>query len=456
MSQEASSPGLRRSLSVTDVVLITVSGVTPASSIFVIAPFALQGAGSGAFLAFALAAALAVAFALCYAELGAAHPNAGGEYVIIERVFGRALSLQMYLLILCLLLFIPAVLATGAAPYLNSALGTRLDGAEVALAMIVLCFGIVVLDIKLNAWLTGSFLLLELAALALIAWLGFSEAQQPATVLWQPVKAAADGGPSAVSAATIFAMVGTAVFAYNGFGGAVYFAEDMRESGRPVARAVLAALSIVVLVELIPVTALILGAPSLAEMSRQADPINYVLSHLSSPTLARVISGGIFLSVFNAIIAIVVQSGRFLYSSGRDGLWPAPASRALQRIHPRFGTPWVATLALAIPSALLTFHSSLGDLASFTVIILMLNYLLLALAALRSRLGLHPHPYRMPGWPWPPLLAVVGSLALLWAVLRDAPARDWWIIGGIALTGLLLAGRKQPVAVLIVEEQKER
>ncbi|MBN3004194.1 APC family permease [Chromobacterium alkanivorans] len=456
MSTSKAGPGLRRSLSVTDVVLITVSGVTPASSIFVIAPFALQGAGSGAFLAFALAAALAVAFALCYAELGAAHPNAGGEYVIIDRVFGRALSLQMYLLILCLLLFIPAVLATGAAPYLNSALGTRLDGAEVALAMIVLCFGIAVLDIKLNAWLTGSFLLLELAALALIAWLGFSEARQPAAVLWQPVKAAADGGLAAVPAATIAAMVGTAVFAYNGFGGAVYFAEDMRESGRPVAKAVLAALAIVVLVELIPVTALILGAPSLAEMSRQADPINYVLSHLSRPALARVISGGIFLSVFNAIIAIVVQSGRFLYSSGRDGLWPAPASRALKRIHPRFGTPWVATLALAIPSALLTFHSSLDDLASFTVIILMLNYLLLALAALRSRLGRHPHPYRMPGWPWPPLLAAAGSLSLLWAVLRDAPARDWWIIGGIALAGALLAAQRPPGKILIVDEQKER
>ncbi|MCD5362611.1 APC family permease [Chromobacterium aquaticum] len=456
MSTSKATPGLRRSLSVTDVVLITVSGVTPASSIFVIAPFALQGAGSGTFLAFALAALLAAAFALCYAELGAAHPNAGGEYVMIERVFGRRLSLLMYLLILCLLLFVPAVLATGAAPYLNSALGARLDGAEVALAMIVLCFGIAVLDIKLNAWLTGSFLLLEVAALTLIAWLGFSEARQPAAVLWQPVMAAADGGLATVPVAAIAAMAGIAVFAYNGFGGAVYFAEDMSESGRPVAQAVLATLLIVVLVELIPVTALILGAPSLAELSRQADPIHYVLSHLSSPAVARVISGGIFLSVFNAIIAIVVQSGRFLYSSGRDGLWPAPASRALQRIHPRFGTPWVATLALALPSALLTFHSSLAGLASFTVIILMLSYLLLALAALRSRRGRHPHPYRMPWWPWPPLLAAAGSVYLLWAALRDAPARDGWIMAGIVLAGVLLAAQRPRCKVLIIDEQKER
>jgi hypothetical protein len=35
-----------------DVVAITVSAVTPASSVFVIAPFAIQQAGSGAFLSF--------------------------------------------------------------------------------------------------------------------------------------------------------------------------------------------------------------------------------------------------------------------------------------------------------------------------------------------------------------------------------------------------------------------
>ena len=61
---------LKPTLSVFDVVAITVSAVTPASSVFVIAPFAIQQAGSGVFLAFVLAALLALMFAFCYAELG--------------------------------------------------------------------------------------------------------------------------------------------------------------------------------------------------------------------------------------------------------------------------------------------------------------------------------------------------------------------------------------------------
>ena len=49
---------LSQTLSVRDAVMITVSGVTPASSIFVIAPFAIQQAGSGAVLSFLLGGVL--------------------------------------------------------------------------------------------------------------------------------------------------------------------------------------------------------------------------------------------------------------------------------------------------------------------------------------------------------------------------------------------------------------
>lgn len=68
---------LKPTLSVFDVVAITVSAVTPASSVFVIAPFAIQQAGSGVFLAFVMAGLLALMFAFCYAELGRAHNSAG-------------------------------------------------------------------------------------------------------------------------------------------------------------------------------------------------------------------------------------------------------------------------------------------------------------------------------------------------------------------------------------------
>ncbi|EQA5355533.1 APC family permease [Serratia marcescens] len=439
MKESAPEHTFKGNLSVLDVVMITASGVTPASSIFVIAPLAIANAGSGAFLSFLIAACVAAAIALCYAELGAAHPSAGGEYSIIKRLFGTLCGLQTYLFILSASLFVPAVLATGAVPYLNTALGTRFD-ASTAGMLTVLVGGIcAIFNIKANALLTGAFLVVEVAVLALIAWLGFSHPHQSTEILTAPVMLDAQGSLAPVSLPLIVAMVGVALFSYNGYGAAVYMAEDMREQGRPMAVAIMLTLVIVVLVELVPFTALLLGSPSLTEMAKQADPVGYVVTQLGGPTLARVVSGAIYLSVFNAIIAIVAQFSRMMFASGRDGFWLPAFNRALKIIHPRFGTPWIATLLFGVPSALLAFCSDLESLTSFTVILLLLVYIIMAVAALISRRRRHfHHPYLMPLWPLPVVVALLCCLYVLWTILIASSLKDFIIIAGIIGFGLAL------------------
>lgn len=443
-------------LSVLDVVMITASGVTPASSIFVIAPLAIASAGSGAFISFLIAAFIAATIALCYAELGAAHPSAGGEYSIIKRLFGTLCGLQTYLFILSAALFVPAVLATGAVPYLNTALGTQFDASTAGMITILIGGACAIFNIKANALLTGTFLVVEIAVLGLIAWLGFSNPHQSADILTAPVILNPEGGLSPVSVPLIVTMVGVALFSYNGYGAAVYMAEDMREQGKPMATAIMLTLVIVVLVELLPFTALLIGAPSLVEMAKQADPVGYVVSQLGGPTLARVASGAIYLSVFNAIIAIVAQFSRMMFSSGRDGFWLPQINRALKKIHPRFGTPWIATLLFGIPSALLAFCSNLGDLTSFTVILLLLVYIIMAIAALISRRRVHfHHPYLMPLWPLPVVIALLGCLYVLWTILIASSLKDFIIIAGILCFGLVLSYMHTRQTVPLVEPSIE-
>ena len=84
-------------------------------------------------------------------------------------------------------------------------------------------------------------------------------------------------------------------------------------------------------------------------MLASPDPIGYLLNSHGNETLSRLVSAGIFLSVFNAIVAIVIQSARVIFSSGRDALWMPALNRAFTRIHPRWESPWLATLFLAIP-----------------------------------------------------------------------------------------------------------
>src|SRR5512143_2309045 len=79
---------LKRSMKLLGTLLITVSAITPASSVFIIAPGVIGQAGSGAFISFVAAAVVGIFMALVYAELSSAFPLSGGEYAIIGRAVG--------------------------------------------------------------------------------------------------------------------------------------------------------------------------------------------------------------------------------------------------------------------------------------------------------------------------------------------------------------------------------
>ena len=204
-------------------------------------------------------------------------------------------------------------------------------------------------------------------------------------------------------------------------------------------KAVLWSLLIVVILELLPLTALILGAPSLEVLIRSSDPIGYLFLSHGNELIKKIISAGIFLSVFNAIIALVILISRVIFSSGRDLLWPSRLNRLFTNIHPRFNSPWLATLFLALPSALLTFNSNLGELTSFSVLLIMLMYFIVSCCALMSRIVLkgHSHPYSMPFWPLPAIVAMLGSGFLIVDLIMATKTRDIVIIFSVLLVSCL-------------------
>src|ERR1700680_3215157 len=103
--------GLRRSMRIVGTLLLTLSSVTPASSVFVIVPGVIQQAGTGALLSMVAAALLSFPIAFVYAELASAFPIAGGEYCMLGRTLGPAWGFAMLGLILAGNMLTPAVLA---------------------------------------------------------------------------------------------------------------------------------------------------------------------------------------------------------------------------------------------------------------------------------------------------------------------------------------------------------
>jgi amino acid transporter len=235
--------------------------------------------------------------------------------------------------------------------------------------------------------------------------------------------------------AVLGAATAGAIYAFNGYGAVVFLGEEMNEAPRRIAAVVFLALGVAVVTELAPLAGVLIGAPDLHALTTASTPIPAAIAALGGPVTARVMSLAVALAIFNAMIAVALMAGRQLYSTGRDGLWPARASRALARVHPRLGSPWVATLAMGATGLL-------ACLADPHVLVLVLGngnvaiYAGLCLAALAGRRsGATAHAgFRMPLFPLPPLFALGFLAAVVGFDLVDPAGRD-----GLAATLVTVA-----------------
>jgi amino acid transporter len=399
---------LDRGLKVLGNVMITISGVAPTASVFIMAPIALWIAGTGAFYAFIIAGVIGVGMAFSYAEAGTAFPVTGGEWAIVSRILGRPLGFISLVFMLISVIVIPSSIAIGAGQYL-SVIWPGQDPNLVGAIIMLVVGGLAVLQIKTNAIVQGILLAIELIAVLSITILGFANVNQSGMVLLDPV--AFDGGTEmAVAFGTAITATAIALFAYNGYGGAIVFNEETKGARHSVARAILWVLLITVLAELLPLTAAILGAPSLPDFLGAETPMSYVLTSLGGDTMNTIVSLLVFVAIFNGCLAIVVLMSRILFGSGRDKIWPEPISGWLAKIHPKYKSPWVAALVMAVIGAILTATTSKMAVITFTGVVLSFTYALIALSAIVVRIRNKdlPDHYKMPLWPLWPIIALVG------------------------------------------------
>ena len=156
--------------------------------------------------------------------------------------------------------------------------------------------GLAMLQIKTNAIMQGVLLAIELIAIGTISILGFVHVNQPVSVLFHPQTFTGGNTSVAVAFGVVLTAVPIAMFAYNGYGAAIVFSEETKRARQSVARAILWTLAITVVVELVPVTAAILGAPSLKGLLGADVPMSYVLTQLGGKTVNTVISLLVFIA----------------------------------------------------------------------------------------------------------------------------------------------------------------
>ncbi|MFE4359609.1 APC family permease [Kitasatospora sp. NPDC056800] len=430
---EAAAPQqLKRSIGVVGGTLLTLSCVTPASTLFVIVPELFSSIGSATALAIAIGTVLCVAVAFCYSELGTLIPSAGGEYAMVGTLAGRLMGWLVFVLSLIVVMIVPSVIALGTADYLAPVL--HLDKAMTGAAVMLAATLAGLLDLRANAWITGVFLVLEVIAAGVVSVLGFAHTNSDAPSLLHGVVTGDGGATTTVSVGAIVGALGIALFITQGFSTAVYLSEELENPRRNVSRTVLWTLGISSAIILVPVVAITVGAPDLQTLA--SGDISGMVTAWSNSAVGTFVSLCVALAIINAGIVMVIQNSRVLFASARDKAWPEPVNKAFGTLG-RFGSPWIATLAVGLPGAALCFVK--GELLSnITGVAVTGMYLLVAIAALLSRRGHHKHAsaWRMPLWPAVPIVLIavlvyvmtkLDTEPLLWTGGITAAATLYWL-----------------------------
>jgi basic amino acid/polyamine antiporter, APA family len=139
------------------------------------------------------------------------------------------------------------------------------------------------------------------------------------------------------------------------------------------------------------------------------------------PGAAKLIAAAILVSIFSATNGLTITAPRVYYAMARDGLF----FKKLAEVHPRFGTPALSILFGTAWAMVLAASGTFEQLLTYVVFVGWIFYGLGAACVfvLRRTDPQAPRPFRVPGYPWTPLLFILAAGALVANTIATQPAR---------------------------------
>lgn len=443
------APGLVRGLGLFDATTLIVgsvigSGIFVAPSImagYVHSPVMLLGL-------WALGGILSLFGALAYAELAAAMPHAGGQYVFLGRAFGRLWGfLYGWTFLFAINTGFIAAVSVAFAKYVGVfvpavgegtilfTLGRPFSSAQAAALVVVLALTWVnVAGLRMGALVQNAFTVAKVAAIALLLVLAIALGRGSAAHFSSPAGALALGplGVELGLFAAVAVAMSKALFAYDAWNSATFAAEEVKDPERNLVRSLLLGTLAITVVYCAAVAAYIYMVP-VAEMASVRD--NRIGSEAAQRMLGPLGEGfiavAILISAFGCVNGLVLSGARVVFAMARDGLF-FPSGAA---IHPVYRTPARALVIQGVVAAVLTLTGTYSDLLTLTAFSsLLFNTLtVVGLFVLRRTAPALARPYRAWGYPVLPLLYVVVSAFFLFFILKGDPRNSGM---GLLLTAI--------------------
>jgi APA family basic amino acid/polyamine antiporter len=408
------------------------------TAIFVVPGIMIQHVGSPwtVMLVWILAGALSLFGAFGYAELGAALPEAGGEYVYLHRAYGPLMGFlfgwtQFFVAKTASI----AAISTGFMMYLGfffprlsnvlyeispAGLAVRLTGLQLGAAgLIFLLSATNVLGVRRSGAVQTIFTASKLGVLVLLIVLGLGLGHGSFAHFHTVVHSRAESGfISAFGLATI-----SALWAYDGWNNLSMVAGEVERPERNIPRALIfGSLLVVVVYALTNFAYFYVLSPS--EVAGTGTVASDAARRILGTAGGAFVAVGVMVSSFATLNGSILSGSRIPFAQARDGLFP----QALAGVHPRFHTPAVAIAAQAVVAGLFALSGHYEALFTKVIFSEWLFYALVTagIFVLRRRRPDLSRPYRTWGYPLVPGIFVILAVLLLVNTFLERRSDSLW------------------------------
>ncbi len=402
-----------------------VAGTMVGTAIFVVPGIMLKHVGTPwmVLAIWVFAGILSLFGALGYAELGAAIPEAGGEYVYLHRSFGPLMGfIYGWVQFFVAKAGSIAAISTGFMIYLGYFLprlksplweaavaGTKfqLTGLQIGAALLIIFLsGVNILGVRRSGAVQTVFTASKLVVLALLVILGF--------LIGEGSFGHLSSGAGITTDKTLWAGFGlamvSALWAYDGWNNLGMVAGEVSNPQRNMPRALIYGALLVMGVYL---------ATNLAYLYLLSPQEVAGTDTVAADAATRILGGAggafvavsVMLSAFATLNGSILAGSRIPFAQARNGLFP----RFLANIHPNYHTPASAIIAQAVIASLLAASGQYEALFTKVIFAEWLFYLLatVGIFVLRRREPSLERPYRTWGYPVVPAIFVILAAMLL-------------------------------------------
>jgi len=441
---------LIRQLGLFDSTMVMV-GIVIGSGIFLTTGIMAKNIPSGGLilLAWTVGGLLTLAGALTYAELGAAMPEAGGQYVYLREAYGPMagflfgwISFLVYMTggIAGLALafaeyfgyFFPSlsnnkIIFSSVINLFNQPITYSLSAGQLVGVVVIIFLSIFnYIGVGFGKIIQNLFTLLKIGTIVAIIVLGFSIGKGTAVNL--------SLNPTGMGFGQLIVGFGIALvavsWAFDGWNNVNFVAGEIKNAKRNLPLAlILGTLGITALYIL--TNYIYLYALPINDMIGVVRIAEKATSYLFGASTGAIISAAVIISTFGALNGSILTGPRIYYAMAKDNLF----FHRVSRVNPRFRTPGFAILIQAIWAGILTLVGTFEQIFTFAMFVSIIFWIAASTSVftLRKKYPNLPRPYKTWGYPVIPIVFIAASSGILLNTLIEKPVES---LAGLGFTAI--------------------